>query len=55
MKKKVYLAGINVTYSDRIAYFPYAAGCIVAYAETDSFIKENFEFGEILFLREKLL
>ena len=54
MKKKVYLAGINVTYSDRIAYFPYAAGCIVAYAETDSFIKENFEFGEILFLREKI-
>ena len=54
MKKNVYLAGINVAYSDRLAYLPYAAGCIKAYALSDSEIKENFDFGEILFLRERI-
>lgn len=53
MKKNVYLAGINVAYSDRLAYLPYAPGCIAAYAWNDNFIKENFSLGEILFLREK--
>lgn len=52
--KNVYLAQINVAYSDRLAYLPYAAGCIAAYAMGDSEIKEKFAFGEILFLREKI-
>ena len=42
MKKNIYLAQINVTYSDRIAYIPYAAGCIAAYAWSDTTIAENF-------------
>ncbi len=54
MKKNVYLAQINVTYSDRIAYLPYAAACIAAYVWNDSAIKEKFNLGEILFLREKI-
>ena len=54
MKKNIYLAQINVAYSDRLAYIPYAAGCIAAYAWNDPEIKENFNLGEILFLREKV-
>ena len=54
MKKNIYLAQINVTYSDRIAYLPYAAGCIASYAWDDSRIKEEYNLGEILFLREKI-
>lgn len=54
MKKNVYLAQINVTYSDRIAYLPYAAACIAAYVWNDSEISESYELGEILFLREKI-
>ncbi len=53
MKKNVYLAQVNVAYSDRLAYIPYAAGCIAAYAWNDSEIREKFSLGEILFLREK--
>ena len=52
MKKNIYLAQINVTYSDSIAYLPYAAGCIAAYAWSDNEIKEKFNLGGILFLRE---
>lgn len=54
MKKKVYLAQINVAYSDRLAYIPYAAGCIAAFSWADSKVRENFELGELLFLREKI-
>jgi len=53
MKKNIYLAQINVTYSDRIAYIPYAAGCIAAYALSDRDFNEKFNIGELLFLREK--
>ncbi len=52
MKKNVYLAQINVAYSDRLAYLPYAAGCIAAYTWADSRVCEKFSLGEILFLRE---
>lgn len=52
MKKNVYLAQINVTYSDRIAYFPYAAGCIAAYALNNAEFNKKFNIGELLFLRE---
>ena len=49
--KKVYLAQVNVTYSDYIAYLPYAAGCIAAYAFEDEEIKSNFELADILYMR----
>lgn len=52
--KNVYLAQINVAYSDRLAYLPYAAACIAAFAKNDNEINEKFSFGEILFLREKI-
>ncbi len=48
---KVYLVQVNVTYSDCIAYLPYAAGCIAAYAWNDSEIKESFELSDILYMR----
>ena len=54
MKKNVYLAQINVTYSDFIAYLPYAAGCIASYVFSDSKINETYQLGEILYLREKI-
>lgn len=48
---KVYLVQVNVTYSDYIAYLPYAAGCIAAYAWNDEEIKESFELSDILYMR----
>ena len=39
--KNVYLAQINVAYSDRLAYLPYAAACITAFAKNDNEINEN--------------
>lgn len=51
-KKKVYLVQINVTYSDKIAYIPYAAGCIQAYALADNDITAAYDFGELTFIRE---
>ena len=46
MKKNIYLAQINVAYSDRLAYIPYAAGCIAAYAWADPEIKENYNWRD---------
>ena len=51
MKKNVYLVQANVTYSDFIAYLPYAAGCIMAYALNDKEITEKYDFGDILYRR----
>lgn len=51
--KKVYLAQVNVTYSDYIAYLPYAAGCIAAYAWSDDEIRQNYELADILYMRLK--
>ena len=52
-KKKVYLAQINVTY-DYIAYLPYAAGCLAAYAWNDKEIAQTYELGDILYMRLKI-
>lgn len=52
-KKKVYLAQVNVTYNDYIAYLPYAAGCIAAYAWNDKEIAETYELADILYMRLK--
>lgn len=53
MKKNVYLVQVNVSYSDRLSYVPYAAGCVAAYAFSNEDIKEEYELREIVFLREK--
>ena len=52
--KKVYLVQINVTYSKAIAYLPYAAGCLAAYAWDDDEIKQSYELAEILCVRHPL-
>ncbi len=52
-KKKIYFVQVNVTYSDYLAYLPYAAGCIAAYAWQDKEIKEYFELSDILYMRLK--
>ncbi|MCR5040864.1 MAG: cobalamin-dependent protein [Clostridia bacterium] len=54
MKKNVYLVQVNVTYSDFIAYLPYAAGCIQAYAEKDEDIRRAYRFGDILYMRKTI-
>ena len=51
--KKVYFAQVNVTYSDYIAYLPYAAACIAAYAWNDKEIKDYYELSDILYMRLK--
>ncbi len=49
--KKVYLVQINVTYSKTIAYLPYAAGCLAAYAWSDEEISSSYELADILCVR----
>ncbi len=53
-KQKVYLVQVNVTYSDYIAYLPYAAGCIAAYAWNQQEIVDSYELSEILYMRLKI-
>ncbi|MBR0536603.1 MAG: cobalamin-dependent protein, partial [Clostridia bacterium] len=54
MKKNVYLVQVNVTYSTFIAYLPYAAGCIQAYALSDPEIRAEYNFGRILYMRKTI-
>ncbi|MBQ9879244.1 MAG: cobalamin-dependent protein [Clostridia bacterium] len=54
MKKNVYLVQVNVTYSDYIAYLPYAAGCIAAYVFSDPAVNEIYALGDILYMRKQL-
>ncbi len=52
--KKVYLVQVNVTYNKTIAYLPYAAGCLAAYAWNDDEIKQKYELADILCIRHTL-
>ncbi len=52
MKKNIYLVQVNVTYSNKISYIPYAAGCIQAYALNDETVAAAYNFGEITVIRE---
>lgn len=54
ISNKVYFVQVNVTYSDYIAYLPYAAGCIAAYAWNDEEVKAHFELSNILYMRLKI-
>ena len=51
MKKNVYLVQVNVAYSDYLAYLPYAAGCIMAYALCDKEVAGKYAFGDIIYRR----
>ena len=53
-RKKLYLVQINVTYSHAIAYLPYAAGCIAAYALNDPQVRNEYELADILCIRHTL-
>ncbi len=54
MKKNIYLVQVNVTYSESLVYLPYASGCIMAYAQTDDIINDNFNFASILYQRKSI-
>ncbi len=48
--KKIYLIQPNNNLSKEV-YLPYAAGSIAAYAMQDETVRENYELGEIIFLK----
>lgn len=52
MKRNIYLSQFFVAYSE-IAYLPYGAGCLAAYAWNDEEVKSKFNLGELFFMREK--
>lgn len=52
-KKNLYLVQVGFSF-DRSLYFPCAAGAIAAYALQDDFVKQEYEFKEFLFRREKI-
>lgn len=51
--KRVYMIQPNSQYGDSI-YFPYAAGCLIAYAFEDTRIKNNYEFCGFLYKKENI-
>jgi len=50
-KHNVLLSQVNYRYGDNV-FVPYSIGTIQAYSETIPGIKENFQFQEMIFLRE---
>ena len=50
-KHNVFLAQVNYRYGDNV-FIPYSVATLQAYAQTDSEIRNNFEFQPALFLRE---
>ena len=50
-KRNVYLCQVNHQFGNQ-AWLPYSAGMIQAYCQRNDEITENFEFKELLFLRE---
>lgn len=52
-KRRIYI--IQPAYlNGKSAYIPYAAGALLAYVFEDDEIKENYEPGEIIFMRENI-
>ncbi len=51
VKKNVYMVQANYLHGNS-TYFPFAVGTLIAAAKADSKITENYNFGEIFFLRE---
>ncbi|MBT3926416.1 MAG: hypothetical protein HOM52_14505 [Rhodospirillaceae bacterium] len=50
-KRNVYLCQVNHNFGNQ-AWLPYSVGSIQAYCQNNEEIAENFEFKELLFLRE---
>lgn len=51
MKKNIYMVQANYLHGNS-TYFPFAVGMLIANARADERINENYNFGEIFFLRE---
>ena len=49
----VYFVGANYRYG-QVAYLPYAAGCIAAYAWADELVKSRYRLGRFIFMREDI-
>lgn len=49
--RKIYLSQVNNQYANNV-FLPYSVGLLQAYVQKDPLIKENYEFKELLFLRE---
>ena len=56
MKKKIYLIQASAVYGESVksAYLPYAAGCLAAYAFADERIRQEYELGRFIFIREEI-
>ncbi len=52
MKKKVYTVQVDYAHGND-AFLPYASGTLIAYAQSIDAIRENFEFVQPFFRREK--
>jgi len=50
-KRNIFLAQVNYRYGDN-AFMPYSVATLQAYAQTDSEVRNNFDFQPLLFLRE---
>ncbi|MCL2107150.1 MAG: radical SAM protein [Oscillospiraceae bacterium] len=50
-KKNIYFAQAGVLYGVN-AYFPYASGCVAAFAWSNPAIRDSYRLGRFLFLRE---
>lgn len=53
MKKHVYFVQVGFEF-DGAVYLPYAAGAMIAYARTVPEITDNYDFPDIIYMREKL-
>lgn len=51
MKRNIYLAQCNTTFG-RSAFLPYSVGLLQAFAQTNKIIREEYDFKELLYLRE---
>lgn len=50
MKKNLYMVQVNASFEGSV-YLPYAAGTLLACALKDEYLKENYKFNEIIYLR----
>lgn len=52
-KRKIYMVQPNSQYGDSI-YFPYAVGCLTAYAFNNEVIRDNYEFCGFVYKKENI-
>jgi hypothetical protein len=52
-RKRIYMAQPNSQYGNSV-YFPYAAGCLIAYAFEDEKVSEEFSFEGFLYKKDDI-